>query len=109
MDTEEALIYVWDILDEYYQESQDDEAGALLHDLDPNPIRLNTGAKTADPAAWGDWIDALNKVTPNGILTKTEAEKSIIVLMEEYNAHHGFKLKKAIRYFQKRLKTGGGR
>jgi hypothetical protein len=100
MNKEEALIYIWDILEEYYHKSNDDEAGILLGDLDPNPIRLNIGTKTADPAAWNDWLDAVNMVTPNDYLTEAEAIKAIIALMEEYSKYHGYDLKKAIEYFK---------
>ncbi len=98
MNKEEALIYIWDILEQFCYESQDDEAQILLSEMDPNPIRLNTGAKTADPAVWDDWIEAIGKITPGEYLTETEARKALVVLMEEYNAHHGFRLQKAIEY-----------
>ena len=100
MNKDEALIYIWDILEEYYQKSHDDEAQILLGDLDPNPIRLNTGAKTADPAAWGDWLEAISKITLNDYLSENEAKKAIVALMKEYDDHHGYELKKAIKYFQ---------
>jgi hypothetical protein len=100
MTKEEALKYVYEVIGDYYHLYHDDEAGMLLGDIDPWYI-IAKGAKTADPAAWHDWLDAINKVTLEDNLSEEEAQKAMLVLMKEYTNHHGFNLKKAISYFSK--------
>lgn len=46
-------------LDNYYNLTRSDDIGALLSDL----ILLNNDAqKSADPAAWKDWMVGVNKI-----------------------------------------------
>lgn len=103
MNREEALIYIWDLLDEYYGQSKDDETGILLGDIDPNPIRLGVPETTADPAGWGDWISVVNQISKSENLSENESKKAIIALMEECNAHHGFRLDNAIHHVKSLL------
>jgi hypothetical protein len=98
MNKEEALKYVFQVLQKYYNISHNKELGILLADLDPWYI-LDKNAKTADPAAWHDWLSALQKVTINESVSKSESQKAILLLMQEYNEHHGFELKDIIEYF----------
>ena len=100
MDREEALHYIFKKLSEFYQSSHDDETGKLLGDIDPT-FKLYESAKTADPAAWHDWLKAVDTVTLAEDVTETEARAAILALMDEYNRHHGFKLKHAIKYVKK--------
>lgn len=47
-------------LEEFYNRTQSDDVGALLGQL----ILLEDGS-TADPAAWYDWIECVEKVLNN--------------------------------------------
>jgi hypothetical protein len=53
---EEAFKAMVIFLERYYNETHSDDIGSLLSDL----ILLDD-KKTADPAAWNDWINAINK------------------------------------------------
>jgi hypothetical protein len=44
-------------LKEFYRQTQYDDIGRLLSELEMSP-----GGSTADPAAWFDWMNAVNKV-----------------------------------------------
>ena len=45
-------------LEKYYQETDSDDVGSLLSELQ----FFEKEKETADPAAWGEWIDCINKV-----------------------------------------------
>ena len=47
-------------LEEFYNRTQSDDVGGLLGDL----ILLKDGS-TADPAAWYDWVECVEKVLNN--------------------------------------------
>lgn len=47
-------------LEEFYNRTQSDDVGGLLGDL----ILLEDGS-TADPAAWYDWVECVEKVLSN--------------------------------------------
>lgn len=47
-------------LEAFYERTKSDDVGALLGDL-----RLLDDGKTADPAAWSDWLDCVEKVRGN--------------------------------------------
>lgn len=56
----EAFVAMRLFLEEYYQRTSSDDVGSLLGDLD----FLDDGG-TADPAAWEDWIECVEKVQKN--------------------------------------------
>lgn len=45
-------------LEKYYKETGSDDVGSLLGDLQ----FFEKEKETADPAAWSDWMDCINKV-----------------------------------------------
>jgi hypothetical protein len=45
-------------LEKYYDQTQSDDVGSLLGDL-----QLLADGGTSDPAAWHDWLDCVHKVT----------------------------------------------
>ena len=47
-------------LEEFYNRTQSDDVGALLGQL-----RLFEDGSTADPAAWYDWVECVEKVLSN--------------------------------------------
>lgn len=57
VDEQDALIDMYYLLKDYYDETKLDEIGSLLGD-----IVLFENGTTADPAAWQDWISVVNKV-----------------------------------------------
>jgi hypothetical protein len=96
MSLEESYNYMFDALSNHYAEMHDNELGAMLGGFD----KSHRG-KPFDPAAWHDWIDAVRKVTSNETITENEALKAMLVLLKEYNDHHGFDLSKVIEFFDK--------
>jgi len=54
---EEAFNAMRLFLEEYYNRTSSDDVGSLLGDL----ILLRE-ERTADPAAWGDWMDCVKKI-----------------------------------------------
>jgi hypothetical protein len=58
LNEEEAFKAMVIFLERYYNETHSDDIGSLLSDL----ILLNDNGKTADPAAWNDWLNAINKI-----------------------------------------------
>ena len=97
MTLEQAYKYIFKILDNYYDKTHNDELGALLSGLNPHLFKKRI---SADPAAWDDWMDAVQKVTPRENITEDEARKAMLMLMKEYNDHHGFDLEEVIKYFK---------
>jgi hypothetical protein len=61
-----AMLY---FLDQYYQQTQADDIGALLGSL-----QLLSDGLPADPAMWDDWLIAVEKVLPGF----SEKEKALI-------------------------------
>ena len=57
LNEEEAFKAMVIFLERYYNETHSDDIGSLLSDL----ILLDD-KRTADPAAWNDWINAVNKI-----------------------------------------------
>lgn len=55
--TEHAYLAMYEYLVELYERTKSDEIGALLGGMS----YLNDG-RTADPAAWADWIRCVKKV-----------------------------------------------
>lgn len=56
-------------LERYYTQTSSDDVGALLSDL----LFLEDGS-TADPAAWNDWLESVNKA-----LGENEQKKLLIL------------------------------
>ncbi len=93
----ESYNYMFNKLSGYYAKTRNNELGAMLGGFD-----TSFGGKPFDPAAWHDWVTAVKKVTPSENITEEEAHKAMLVLMREYNEHHGFKLKEVIEYFSRK-------
>jgi len=94
MTLKESYDYMVSKLSEYYSKTHNDDVGGMLGGFD-----TSFAGKPFDPAAWGDWEKAVRKVTPNANITEEEARKAMLVLMKEYNEHHGFDLTRVIEYF----------
>lgn len=45
-------------LEKYYEETHSDDVGSLLSELQ----FFEKERETADPAAWGEWMECINKV-----------------------------------------------
>lgn len=52
-----AMIY---FLEQYYQQTESDDVGALLGSL-----QLLEDGMTADPAMWDDWLGVINRTLSN--------------------------------------------
>ena len=59
----QAFVAMIEFLDNYYQQTQSDDIGALLGSL-----QLLEDGKLADPAMWNDWSECVKKTLPNKIL-----------------------------------------
>lgn len=57
LNEEEAFEAMSDFLEKYYQRTNSDDIACVLSD-----IAFLGKKETADPAAWHDWIDSVNKV-----------------------------------------------
>ena len=58
------------LLDEFYKSSNDECLGNLLSGFNPF---LFSDEKTADPAAWDDWMSTVKKITDKDSLNEREA------------------------------------
>lgn len=58
--TLQAFNAMREFLENYYKKTFSDDIGSLLGDL-----QLLQDGKTADPAAWQDWIECINKTLKN--------------------------------------------
>jgi hypothetical protein len=104
MTLREAYIYIYGVLEGYYENTRIVDLGDILTDMtlwsnlwkDESPL---------DPAYWGDWINAVRKVTDKDSLTDTEAVKAAIYFLKFYNDNHGFKLKKVISLLEKKFNS----
>lgn len=52
----QAFVAMIEFLDNYYQQTQSDDIGALLGSL-----QLLEDGKPADPAMWHDWVQCVEK------------------------------------------------
>ena len=68
----------------YYKEIKLDDLGCLL-----SSMCFVADGRTADPAIWGDWIDAIHD---KKILTKQEAFDGMIKFLEIYNDYADVKV-----------------
>jgi hypothetical protein len=55
----QAFAAMVSFLENYYQQTQADDIGALLGSL-----QLLSDGKPADPALWQDWLASVQKVSP---------------------------------------------
>jgi hypothetical protein len=99
MNIKEAYEYMFRELSSYYAKTHNNEVGDMLGGFDTS----FTG-KPFDAAAWTDWLNAVHKVNTNEYLSEKEALKAMLVLLKEYNDHHGFKLKNVIKYYSHKNK-----
>lgn len=84
---EQAYCAMIDYLDKYYFKTYADDIGDLLGGM----VFLKDGS-TADPAAWADWLRAVDKVKPfqdihentNIFLTIFESYTAMINFLENY-------------------------
>jgi hypothetical protein len=58
----QAFAAMVSFLDDYYQQTQADDIGALLGSL-----QLLSDGMPADPALWQDWLASVQKVSPQRI------------------------------------------
>lgn len=76
----QAYIATLHFLEEYYERTKSDEIGGLLGGF----LLLEDGMP-ADPAAWEDWLEAVEKmITENELLTVRQAYIAMIDFMEGY-------------------------
>jgi hypothetical protein len=103
MNLKEAYIYMYNLLESYYLSNKNNElapvlAGFSIHPSPPDHIISD------DQAAWYDWIDAVRKITKSNELSEKETLDAMIILLKEYNDHHGFELSEVIDHFEKQTK-----
>jgi len=61
-------LFVYKKLNTYWEKTHDDELGNLLSEFNPclfEPESEKNKVYTADPAAWYDWIEAIQKLMPH--------------------------------------------
>lgn len=90
----ESFSFMFATLASYYTKTHNDELGGMLGGFDNS-----FGGKPFDPAAWNDWVEAVKKVSTKDDISEEDAKKAIILLLQEYNDHHGFDLSDVTKYF----------
>jgi hypothetical protein len=101
MTLREAYIYMFATLDAYWDKAHDKDLGGILSGLSLwSPLSGNE--RTADPAAWEDWLAVVRKVTEKDSLDNSESLKAAIYLLQLYK-QQGFTLDKPIRYLEDKL------
>jgi hypothetical protein len=103
MNLKEAYIYMYDLLQSYYLFNKNNELAPVLAGFAINPSPSDR-IISDDQAAWYDWIDAVRKVTQNDELNERDTLNAMIILLKEYNDHHGFELSQVIDHFEKQTK-----
>lgn len=106
----QGYLYVFSILDEYWEKVQknwddkdNDGLASLLTEMEFPGLRHDEErVYTLDPAVWHHWTEAVAKVTPNKRISDNEAKKAIIEMMLEYQKQ-GFELNKTIKYTRQLL------
>ena len=103
MTLRESFYYIYGILECYYDKTRDEELVMLGSDLNPflwyDPTATPEEVSTGDPATWGDWLKAVNKVSPNKLITMQEALKAMMELLKQYNQNEWGHLDEIIRFF----------
>ncbi len=99
MSKSEALIYIWGILEERWFLTRDSEVSRLGSEVSPVDRKGKDILITGDPAGWGDWEEAVNKITNAETINHIQAKKALIELMKKYNTE-GFHLQETIDHFQ---------
>lgn len=94
MTLEETYSYMYDSLLKYYQETHDNELGAML-----GGFECIHGEKPFDPAAWNDWKRAIVSVNREETYSRSDTLQAIRILLKEYDEHHGFNLKNVLDHF----------
>ena len=56
---QEAFTAMQFFLEKYYEETSSDDIGCLLGEISMN---IWSDGSTGDPAAWSEWLQAINKV-----------------------------------------------
>jgi hypothetical protein len=99
MNLKESYIYMYGLLKCYFSFNKNNELAPVLAGFTPHPS-ASDHIISDDPAAWHDWINAVKKVTEKQSITEEEAKKAMIILLREYNDHHGFILSDVIKHFE---------
>jgi hypothetical protein len=76
MTLEEAILYVFKTLNNYWKETHIEDLGRLLGELHPSYISDTKKVGTGDPAAWYNWVNAVRKIAPNEYITEEDAIKT---------------------------------
>ena len=95
MSIQEAYVVMYNILDDYCRESENDSLASLLSDMDPN---IFSDKRAADPATYNDWYNCISCYIKNGEIT----EENIIVALKEflvyYQQEFGYHLEDVINF-----------
>ena len=95
MSIHEAYVVMYNILDDYYRESENDTLASLLSDMDPN---IFSDKRAADLATYNDWYNCISCYIKNGEITK----ENIIVALKEflvyYQQEFGYHLEDVINF-----------
>ncbi len=97
MTLEQAYDWMFCILDEYWNKTKQRDLGEMLGEFSRS---LFIDKKPADPAAWQDWVNAVQKVTLNESITRKDAYQAMLLLLQDYNDNQGFDLAEVIDHFR---------
>ena len=85
----QAFLAMFDLLDEYYDMTKNDDLGAILGSISP---KLFVDGEPADPASWHDWEDSIHKVTTKELINCMEALQAVREFLNLYQVEFGYNL-----------------
>jgi hypothetical protein len=100
MNLRESYDYMLKTLSDLYFQTHDNELGGLLGGLD-----TSFANKPFDPAAWGDWKQAVKQITSDVEINEIQANMAIIELLTIYGKQ-GLKLNKSIKHLNVKNRQG---
>lgn len=84
-----AFLATYQLLDEYFNNSQNEKLGMLLSDMNPY---LFIDSNSADPAVYYDWKNCAKKVSQKEELTNDEAFKILISFLDFNKEYYNYQV-----------------
>ena len=96
MSLEDAYLYMFNILSDYYNRyMENDSLASILSDMDCN---IFTDGKPADPAIYDDWIMAVSPFVDNGCIKRSDIMLALRSFLVYYKQEFGYELESVIAY-----------
>jgi len=96
---EDAYIFMYNMLDDYYcHEFKNDSLASLLSDMDPN---IFSDKKAADPATYNDWYNSISSHIRNGEIPNENIILALREFLIYYQQEYGYHLDDVINFISK--------